>query len=1683
MKQKLLFSLTVIIFNFLSFSQTSIINQVTDCNTGCSDLTITYEQSSETSGYTVESITFNPPSSFDGLSNSLFNNTDDIWSSPVSLPFDFSFYGTTYNQFVVGSNGVISFDTTLANTGNEWQMTEPLPNNTNPTLAEANIFFAGHDVDPSVSATNEIAWQVYGNAPFRYVVVSFSEVPHFSGTCNSLTTTQMTVLYETTNVIEVYLLDKPLCNSWNGGNAVIGIQNPEGTEAVVPPGRNTGPWTAQNEAWQFNPSGTSVPNVYAWYNQSGTLISNDITINVCPTSDELYTAEVTYFNQNTGTNDTISEDIIVMVNPTGGDPSNLEICNEDDFAVFDLTTQETIIIGNSTCSTVTYYMSLSDAENAENAIAQPQSYTNITNPQTIYVRVENTASGSYETKDFDLIINYNPLAFHSELQSCDLGQGFGEFDLTLMDSTVTNGNSDHTVTYHASVTDAENGVNALTSPYINSTPNTQVIFARVNVVNNECYGITDCFLEVINGPTLETVTLLQCDDNSNDGIAEFNLAGTISEIVNGQSAIEITFFETQDEAKADMNPINIGANYSNISNPQAVIVKGVDASTGCVSYGVVELFVEEIPNPITPTPLIVCDDESNSGFGVFNLTDRDNEILSSLGQQNTDYSISYHISQVDADTGVNVLDPVGFINTTAFSQTVFVRVENLFAGCFGTTSLELIVDPDCTANCGGTVTYCYVDNDSTTWLFESPNGAPLNILFFEGTLETCCDIITIYDGSDNTASVLYEGNNGGDMSGVSVNTTSNAIFIEIDSDVSVNCEENNYIPLSFEVTCVDETAVPNCNAELILPTQGTINVNDDLNWFPASGIVNGYTLVMGTTPGGTDIVNGLDVGNVTTYNPGTLDYETTYYVTIIPYNDNGPAVDCVEESFTTMNNPNQIIDCSTNQIFNTVFCYENNDTTTFNFSSNDGSPLTVVFNSGTTENNWDELVVTDSDGTLLYNGYGNNGDLSGLVFVSSGDSISIGVTSDGSIIRCTNDPWNFDVFCQDTTVIPNCDSELIAPLNNAVDVNVNNNLSWSQATLFVTGYTLYMGTTSGGTEILDGVDVGNVTTYDPGVLDYETTYYITIVPYNDNGVAIDCIEESFITGSDPNRIIDCTTGETLTTSFCYTNNDTTEFSFASNDDSPVVVVFNSGRTENNFDELVVTDSDGTIMYSGYGDAGDLSGLVFTSSGGSITIGVTSDGSVISCANNPWVFTASCRSELGLIDVNAFIDENSNSIFDATEPLFAEGEFTYEINNNGILNYVDSSTGRFIIPNYVNTNTYDISFTMYDAYNSCLTQTFALVEDVSVAGGETVHVDFPLTSIQNCDDIGVFLLSNIPPRPGSVAINSLIIENFGSIPVSGSVEFTHDSVLTIDDILYLDSGNTITDTASGFILNFNNLQPGQQEYVSIRLDVPTSLNIGDFVSSMAVYGIDDIDTDNNVSVLTEAVVNSYDPNNKLESHGPKIKLDEFTDEDYLYYTINFQNVGTASAINIRIEDVLDSQLDLSTFKMLNSSHDYVLTRVGYNLTWKFDGINLPSQLLDEPNSNGYVYFKIKPLAGYSEGDIIPNTAEIYFDFNPPIITNTFETEFVASLSVNEFGLSQFSMYPNPAQDLVNIQFKNNISGEIQVRLFNVQGKQVLMSKHQMTSNIIRLNISDLTQGMYFVELKHSEFKVREKLIIK
>ncbi len=243
--------------------------------------------------YTTQSIPYNPYAF--NVGNSILVAQDDAWGPVVNLPFSFCYYGNNYTQCQAGSNGLLSFTLNAPNSYCPWPINAPIPNNTAPLNC---IMGPWHDINPSFGGT--VFTQLYGVAPCRVFVVSWENNAMFS--CTNVTTSQQIAIYETTNIVEVYIRSKPLCSTWNGGASILGVHNATGTQAVVVPGRNyPTQWSANNEGWRFVPAGA--PNyTVAWYQVGNPVPLTTLdTITVCPSSPTDYYAQVVYTNCNGAT--------------------------------------------------------------------------------------------------------------------------------------------------------------------------------------------------------------------------------------------------------------------------------------------------------------------------------------------------------------------------------------------------------------------------------------------------------------------------------------------------------------------------------------------------------------------------------------------------------------------------------------------------------------------------------------------------------------------------------------------------------------------------------------------------------------------------------------------------------------------------------------------------------------------------------------------------------------------------------------------------------------------------------------------------------------------------------------------------------------------------------------------------------------------------------------------------------------------------------------------------------------------------------------------------------------------------------------------------------------------------------------------------------------------------------------
>jgi uncharacterized repeat protein (TIGR01451 family) len=468
------------------------------------------------------------------------------------------------------------------------------------------------------------------------------------------------------------------------------------------------------------------------------------------------------------------------------------------------------------------------------------------------------------------------------------------------------------------------------------------------------------------------------------------------------------------------------------------------------------------------------------------------------------------------------------------------------------------------------------------------------------------------------------------------------------------------------------------------------------------------------------------------------------------------------------------------------------------------------------------------------------------------------------------------------------------------------------------------------------------------------------------------------------------------------------------------------------------------------------------------------------SNTGGTITMTTNTNLNITDgiqLVAFLDANSNGVKDSSEQYFTIGEYHLELNNDGVVHNIASNGAYYVYENNP-TNSYHLTFSINPAYALQYSVSPSSYSNITVANGSGVTTyNFAVTAIP-FNDLAVYVTPyGSSPRPGFRYYNSVVYQNNGTSTIpSGTVTFTKDNLLTVVSV----SQTGTVSNPNGFTYNFTNLLPHETRSFIVDMQVPTipTVALGNFLTNAAAITIPaaDINTANNTSHLTQTIIGSYDPNDKAESHGGKVLFSTFTANDYLTYTIRFENAGTANAVNIRVSDVLDAKLDETSVRMISASHTYTLERVNKTLTWKFDGIELPPSVANTAIGKGFVTFQVKPKPGFILGDNIPNTAAIFFDFNPAIVTNTCTTQFVSVLATADFAFNQFTYYPNPVKNSLTISNASKIES---VSVTSVLGQEVLVKK--VNDLQTELDLSVLSKGVYFVKVKSLDQEKTVKII--
>lgn len=383
------------------------------------------------------------------------------------------------------------------------------------------------------------------------------------------------------------------------------------------------------------------------------------------------TATVNYL----GGSEVVNKNITITVPPVSNPVTNMVVCDTDTDgrATIALNDKTPEILGsqNPADFTVFYYTSQQNADTNTSPV-NGASYTNVTNPQTVYARVvSNVNRDCYVTTSFQVILVGKPALNVATIAVCD----------DAVDGNDTNGRANvtlaapsgpllsgigFTTTWHATQSDADNNLRPLASPYYVAN-NTTVYVRAVNTTYNSCVYTYPVLLLVRALPPVTTgASLTQCDPQLvPDGITQFNLAQADTQFTRGNTVYAVTYYPTLTDAENNTNAIT-GAYTNTTPYNDAVTAKVYNVASGC--YRLLTLALTVTGTSLPPVTLSVCDAiNSEDGYSEFNLAD--------AGYETTGNTVTYFTSEQDALLEQNPIT-VLYTNTVRNFQAVYARVEN-----------------------------------------------------------------------------------------------------------------------------------------------------------------------------------------------------------------------------------------------------------------------------------------------------------------------------------------------------------------------------------------------------------------------------------------------------------------------------------------------------------------------------------------------------------------------------------------------------------------------------------------------------------------------------------------------------------------------------------------------------------------------------------------------------------------------------------------------------------------------------------------------------------------------------------------------------------------------------------------------------------------------------------------------
>lgn len=438
-----------------------------------------------------------------------------------------------------------------------------------------------------------------------------------------------------------------------------------------------------------------------------------------------------------------------------------------------------------------------------------------------------------------------------------------------------------------------------------------------------------------------------------------------------------------------------------------------------------------------------------------------------------------------------------------------------------------------------------------------------------------------------------------------------------------------------------------------------------------------------------------------------------------------------------------------------------------------------------------------------------------------------------------------------------------------------------------------------------------------------------------------------------------------------------------------------------------------------------------------------------------------------IQVQFFYDNNEDGIKDSDDPYINLGSFNVE----GFGDYINYSRAGITLS--APENSYNISY-----------------NDIGTEGWKLTTPPTQTLDINSQQQFGLVEFGMAPEEIFSKVEPYLASGNFRcSSPLDYQLTVVNNGFTVKKHIVWLKMDaripNVVYSIPPDEVIDSNyvgwniELFPTESTVINFSIRVPgiaDGFMVGDLFKSIAW-----IDQDPEIIEFCyeQELRCAYDPNDKLVNPNRPDSLGLLNQP--IIYTLRFQNTGNDYAEDVVVTDTISEHLDLSTFKIINTSHPNELevqndkdnSRI---INFRFDNIYLPDSNENLEGSNGHIMYTIKPNAGLPIGTVINNTGYIYFDFNPAVVTNTTHTSLVDKYpivnteSVNVVASNK--VFPNPS--FGKIQFEKQAA---QVCIKDMQGR--IIKQFRDTKE---LDLSGYAEGTYLLEIQTDGLKSIEKVVL-